>query len=109
MAQATLQDLFASADIQLQGARPWDIRVNDSRFFRAVLAGGSGMSWKTFLIFNATGAVAWATAVAMAGYSLAYSWGTLERWIGDSGLVALVVVVILGAIALMRARQERKP
>jgi len=47
--------------------------------------------------------------VALAGYSLAYSWGTLERWIGDSGLVALVVVVILGAIAMMRARQERKP
>ena len=41
LAQSTLQDLFASADIQLQGARPWDIRVNDSRFFRAVLAGGT--------------------------------------------------------------------
>jgi membrane protein DedA with SNARE-associated domain len=83
--------------------------VTGLRVFGAVLAGGSGMSWKTFLIFNATGAVAWATAVAMAGYSLAYSWGTLERWIGDSGLVALVVVVILGVIAMMRARQERKP
>jgi cyclopropane-fatty-acyl-phospholipid synthase len=41
LAQATLQDLFASADIQLQGGRPWDIRVNDRRFFRAVLAGGT--------------------------------------------------------------------
>jgi cyclopropane-fatty-acyl-phospholipid synthase len=41
LAQATLQDLFASADIQLQGGRPWDIRVNDPRFFRAVLAGGT--------------------------------------------------------------------
>jgi cyclopropane-fatty-acyl-phospholipid synthase len=41
LAQATLQDLFASADIQLQGGRPWDIRVNDARFFRAVLAGGT--------------------------------------------------------------------
>jgi cyclopropane-fatty-acyl-phospholipid synthase len=41
LAQATLQDLFASADIQLQGGRPWDIRVNDTRFFRAVLAGGT--------------------------------------------------------------------
>ncbi len=41
LAQATLQDLFASADIQFQGGRPWDIRVNDARFFRAVLAGGT--------------------------------------------------------------------
>jgi cyclopropane-fatty-acyl-phospholipid synthase len=41
LAQATVQDLFASADIQLDGGRPWDIRVNDARFFRAVLAGGT--------------------------------------------------------------------
>jgi cyclopropane-fatty-acyl-phospholipid synthase len=41
LAQATVRDLFASADIQLDGGRPWDIRVNDARFFRAVLAGGT--------------------------------------------------------------------
>ena len=41
LAQATVQDLFASADIQLGGGRPWDIRVRDARFFRAVLAGGT--------------------------------------------------------------------
>ena len=41
LAQATLQELFASADIRLDGRRPWDIRVHDARFFRAVLAGGT--------------------------------------------------------------------
>jgi cyclopropane-fatty-acyl-phospholipid synthase len=41
LAQATVQDLFASADIRLDGRRPWDIRVHDARFFRAVLAGGT--------------------------------------------------------------------
>jgi cyclopropane-fatty-acyl-phospholipid synthase len=41
LAQATVEDLFASADIQLGGGRPWDIRVHDARFFRAVLAGGT--------------------------------------------------------------------
>ena len=41
LAQATVQDLLASADIQLGGGRPWDIRVHDPRFFRAVLAGGT--------------------------------------------------------------------
>jgi membrane protein DedA with SNARE-associated domain len=82
--------------------------VTGLRVFGAVLAGGSDMAWKTFLVFNATGAVVWATSVAMAGYSLAYSWSTLVRVFGDSGLVALVVVVILAAIAMMHARQERK-
>ncbi len=41
LAQATLQELFASADIRFGGRRPWDIRVNDERFFRTVLAGGT--------------------------------------------------------------------
>ena len=41
LAQATVQDLFASADIRLDGRRPWDIRVHDARFFRAVRAGGT--------------------------------------------------------------------
>jgi cyclopropane-fatty-acyl-phospholipid synthase len=41
LAQAIVQDLFASADIYFEGGRPWDIRVNDERFFRGVLAGGT--------------------------------------------------------------------
>ena len=41
LAQATIQDLFASADIRLGGERPWDIRVHDERFFRRILTGGT--------------------------------------------------------------------
>ncbi len=41
LAQATLEELFASADIRLGGNRPWDIRVLDERFYRVVLAGGT--------------------------------------------------------------------
>jgi cyclopropane-fatty-acyl-phospholipid synthase len=41
LAQATIEDLFASADILLRGERPWDIRVHDDRFFRRVLTGGT--------------------------------------------------------------------
>jgi len=81
--------------------------VTGLRVFGAFLAGSSGMRWTTFLFFNATGAVVWSTAVAVLGYSLAYSWATLERWIGRSGLVALVLVLALAAIAVMRARRER--
>src|SRR4051812_2511555 len=35
--------------------------VTGLRVVGALLAGGSGMPWKTFLFFNATGAVAWST------------------------------------------------
>lgn len=45
MAASRLQDvaeeLFARADVRVNGSRPWDIHVHDPRFFRRVLAGGS--------------------------------------------------------------------
>jgi membrane protein DedA with SNARE-associated domain len=81
--------------------------ITGLRVVGAVLAGGSGMPWPEFLLYNAMGAVAWCTAVAFAGYSLAYSWATLERWIGRTGLVALALVVVIGIIGWVRARRKR--
>jgi membrane protein DedA with SNARE-associated domain len=81
--------------------------ITGLRVVGAVLAGGSGMAWPTFVFYNASGAVVWCTAVAFAGYSLAHSWDTLERWIGRTGLIALALVVGIGAIGLMRARRSR--
>jgi membrane protein DedA with SNARE-associated domain len=81
--------------------------ITGLRVVGAVLAGGSGMKWPEFLFFNATGAVVWCTAIASAGYSLAYSWATLERWIGRSGLLALALLAAVGIIGWMRARRNR--
>jgi len=83
--------------------------ITGLRVVGAVLAGGSGMPWPVFLFYNATGAIVWCTAVAFAGYSLAYSWDTLERWIGRTGLLALVLVLAVGIIGLVRARRNRHP
>ena len=75
----------------------------------AVLAGASGLRWPTFLFYNATGAVVWCSAVAAAGYALANSWDTLERWIGRTGLVALVLIVIVALIARWRRSITQSP
>lgn len=83
--------------------------ITGLRVVGAVLAGGSGMKWPVFLFYNASGAVVWCTAVACAGYSLAYSWATLERWIGRSGLIALALVIAAGIIYLVRARRTAQP
>ena len=83
--------------------------ITGLRVVGAVLAGGSGMRWPIFLFYNASGAVVWCTVIAFAGYSLAYSWATLERWIGGSGLLALAGVALLGLIAFVRARRKRHP
>ena len=81
--------------------------ITGLRVVGAVLAGGSGMKWPVFLLYNATGAVVWCTVIACAGYSLAYSWATLERWIGRTGLIALALIVAMGVLALLRARRNR--
>jgi membrane protein DedA with SNARE-associated domain len=82
--------------------------ITGLRVVGAVLAGGSGMRWPVFLVYNASGAIVWCTAVAAAGYSLAYSWITLERWVGRSGLIGLVLVIAAGLYGVLRARRNRQ-
>ena len=79
--------------------------ITGLRVFCAVLAGASALRWPTFLFYNATGAAVWATAIGFAGYALGHSWDRLERVIGRSGLIALIIVVGVGAIAILRARR----
>ncbi len=79
--------------------------VTGLRVVGAVLAGASEMDWKTFVVYNAAGAVAWCTAVALVGYALGRSWDVLERWIGRTGLVALVMVGALVVVWVVRARR----
>jgi len=80
--------------------------VTGLRVVAAVLAGASTMSWNTFLLFNATGAVAWASTFGAVGYLLGYSWETIERWIGDLGLAFLIVLAVAAVVAIVRSRRQ---
>jgi membrane protein DedA with SNARE-associated domain len=79
--------------------------VTGLRVFGAILAGTSGLPWGRFLLYNATGAFAWATTFGAVGYFLAYSWETLERWIGRSGLALFVAVAALVVVAVVKRRR----
>ena len=81
--------------------------VTGLRVFGALLAGASGLRWSKFLFYNATGALAWSTIFGGVGYALAYSWETLERWVGGTGLAAAAVVVAIAVVAVLRSRRER--
>lgn len=81
--------------------------ITGLRVFGAVLAGASDLPWRKFLFYNATGAVVWATTIGIAGYVLAYSWESLERWIGRGGVIALAVIGVVVAIAVLRERRRR--
>jgi membrane protein DedA with SNARE-associated domain len=79
--------------------------ITGLRVFGAVLAGASGLRWPKFLFYNATGAIVWSLAIASAGYALARSWDTLERWIGRTGLVGLAIAAVIAIVAVVRARR----
>lgn len=79
--------------------------ITGLRVVGAILAGGSGMRWPTFLVYNATGAVAWSVTFGFVGYFLGKSWDTLERFVGGAGLAGLIAVTGLTLIWFLRARR----
>jgi membrane protein DedA with SNARE-associated domain len=78
--------------------------ITGLRVLGALLAGASRLTWSRFLVFNALGAVVWATTFGLVGYALGYSWLALEQWIGRSGLILLALVSAIGGLAILRAR-----
>ncbi len=82
--------------------------VTGLRVIGALLAGASTLAWGRFLVFNASGAVAWASTFGAVGYLLGYSWETIERWIGHLGGVLLVVIAIAAVVAIARSRTRSR-
>lgn len=82
--------------------------ITGLRVVGAVLAGASTLPWGRFLVFNAAGAIAWATTFGAVGYVLGYSWETIERWVGHLGLVLLVVVAVVVVLAVARSRRRSR-
>lgn len=74
--------------------------VTGVRVFAALFAGISRLPWRWFLLYNAAGALTWATTVALAGYLFGQSWDLLHRWAGRAGLFAVAVVVAVALIVV---------
>jgi membrane protein DedA with SNARE-associated domain len=78
--------------------------ITGLRVFCAVLAGASPMHWRTFVLYNASGAIVWCTVIGLAGYALGHSWQLLEAWIGRAGLIGFVIVAGAVAVWIVRSR-----
>ena len=73
------------------------------------LAGISGLRYRTFLIFNVAGGIAWGTLSVLLGYLGGSSWRHVEHIASRIGFAALavVVVVLMGGFLLRRTRAGR--
>jgi membrane protein DedA with SNARE-associated domain len=76
----------------------WGRFVSILRTYAAFLAGTNQMPWPRFLVFNAAGAVVWATAFGVAYYvfgsALSKLSTTIDVTLGVAGIVVLVAFLV---------------
>lgn len=80
-------------------------------FFRAVmpaLAGSARMPYGRFLVYNATGGIAWGMAVVLAGYFAGESFNRVEHVMGTVAAVVLAVLVVAGLVIWQVSRRRRE-
>lgn len=78
-------------------------------FLRAVmpaLAGLSRMPYRTFLLYNALGALLWGVAITLLGYFAGHSLPRVERALGRGGALLAAVLLALLLVALHRRRRR---
>lgn len=76
-------------------------------FLRAVtpaLAGLSRMPYRTFLLFNAAGALVWGVGATLLGYFAGASYQRVEQAVGRGSAGLLVLLVLVGAAVWHRRR-----
>ncbi len=69
------------------------------------LAGAHHMPWRTFMLWNALGGIAWATSIGLAAYLLGHVAATIFR---TFGLVGLALVILSGAALFLWHRRKRR-
>jgi len=78
------------------------------RTFAPIVAGVGSMKYKTFLIYNIIGGIAWAVSVPIAGYYLFRYIPSIDKYL----LPILVVIIIISAIPaileLIKSRRGKK-
>ncbi|MEP6851161.1 MAG: DedA family protein [bacterium] len=72
------------------------------------MAGMSGMRYRTFLVWNATGGIAWGGGCVLLGYAFASALTKVERYLTWAPLAAIGALIIgYTALAVRRRRRER--
>ena len=76
------------------------------RTFVALFAGANHMEWKTFLLWNAVGGVAWASLYGLGAYVLGNEMKKLAGPIGI-GIAVVAAIVVVVAVVMLRRNEAR--
>lgn len=83
--------------------------ITGLRVFAALLAGASRkMPWRVFLAYNVAGAILWATVITLLGYLFGTSLPLLVKWVGRTGTILLIALVIIGALVWHFRRRKKQ-
>ena len=77
------------------------------RTFGNLFAGMSGLPVRRFLAVTAAGAAAWGVTYAVVGTLFRESWTLIEDTLGETGLIALGAVAVIG-LAYVWVRRRKK-
>lgn len=80
-------------------------------FFRAVMPGLAGLSlmrYRTFLVWNALGGLAWGVTFSLVGYFAGASYQKVASSIGEGAAVVVAAVVVVAVVAWRIRRRRRE-
>jgi membrane-associated protein len=72
--------------------------ITGLRVVGAMAAGTAGMPWGRFFFANATGACVWAISISLVGYYSGEYLPTVAKWLGRSGMIALVAIFLAAVL-----------
>jgi membrane protein DedA with SNARE-associated domain len=78
------------------------------RIWASWLAGATRMRWRAFVLWNALGGIAWASAIGLIAYFLGHSAGSAVEAFGLYGLAAVLLGVV-GGLILHRRHVRHAP
>ena len=81
--------------------------ITGLRVFAALLAGAAKMPWPVFAVYNVAGAILWSVVITTLGYLFGQSLPLLVKWVGRTGTI-LLIALIVGAIIVWRLRRHQK-
>ena len=64
----------------------------------ALLAGVNRMPYLRFTLFNAAGGICWTVLVGALGYGFGHNLPAVERWVGQAGAMAVLLIALLVAL-----------